>query len=111
MKSIIKPGVVVEYACGKRALVVLVNDELVFTSRDGFMHLKEYDEDLLVIPRNSTSHNWDIVKIYNVRFGCGFENMLKDDLLLPIWTRVREITLQEIADKFGIPVEQLRIKK
>jgi hypothetical protein len=111
MKSIIKPGVVVEYNCGKRALAVLVNDELIFTSVDGFMRLKEYDENLSVNLRSVTSQMWDIDKVYNVKFGCGFENMLKDDLLLPIWTRVREITLQEIADKFGVKPEQIRIKK
>ncbi len=111
MKSIIKPGVVVEYSCGKRALAVLVNDELILTSVDGFMRLKEYDEDLSVILRCPTSNLWDIVKIYNVKFGCGFENMLKDDLLLPIWTRVKTLTIQEIADEFGVKPEQIRIKE
>lgn len=28
-----------------------------------------------------------------------------------VWKMPRELTMQEIADKFGIPVEQLRIKK
>ena len=28
-----------------------------------------------------------------------------------LWQKPVELTLQEIADKFGIPVEQLRIKK
>jgi hypothetical protein len=28
-----------------------------------------------------------------------------------IWEMPRELTMQEIANKFGIPVEQLRIKK
>lgn len=28
-----------------------------------------------------------------------------------LWKKPRELTMQEIADKFGIPVEQLKIKK
>ena len=28
-----------------------------------------------------------------------------------LWKKPKELTMQEIADKFGIPVEQLRIKK
>lgn len=28
-----------------------------------------------------------------------------------VWKKLTELTMQEIADKFGIPVEQLKIKK
>ena len=112
-KQDIQLGMVVEYHCGKRALVILVNDEVLFSNANGFMRLKDYNDDLLVINRHSTSNMWDIDKIYRVTVECCIDTMLSGDFLKLLWERPKEIelTMDEIAEKFGIPVENLKIKK
>jgi hypothetical protein len=112
-KQDIQLGMVVEYRCGKRALVISVNDEILFSDNNSYMRLKDYDNDLLVIDRHNNSDKWDINKIFKVTIGCSINTMLNGNLFKLLWKRQKEVelTMDEIADKFGIPVEQLRIKK
>ncbi len=112
-KQDIQLGMVVEYRCGKRALVISVNDEILFSDNDGYMRLKDYDNDLLVIDRHNDSDNWDIDKIFKVTLGCSIDTMLNGNFLKLLWERQKEVelTMDEIAEKFGIPVENLKIKK
>lgn len=113
-KSDLKLGMVVEYRCGEKALVISVNDEVLFSDNNGFMRLKDYNDDLLVIDRhNDSDDKWDIDKIFKVTLGCSINTMLKGCFLKPLWERQKEVelTMDEIAEKFGIPVKNLKIKK
>ena len=112
-KQDIQLGMVVEYHCGKRALVISVNNKVLFSNNNGYMRLENYNDDLLVVNRHEDSGKWDIDKVFDVTFGCSIDTMLNDSLLRLLWERQKEVelTMQEIADKFGIPVEQLKIKK
>ena len=112
-KQDIQLGMVVEYHCGKRGLVILVNDEVLFSNNIGYMRLKDYNDDLLVIDRHNDSDKWDIDKIFKVTLGCSIDTMLNGDFLKLLWERQKEVelTMDEIAEKFGIPVKNLKIKK
>lgn len=112
-KQDIKLGMVIEYHCGKKALVISVNDEVLFSDTNGFMRLKDYNDDLLVIDRHSTSDMWDIDKIFKVTVECSIDTMLNGCFLKLLWERQKEVelTMDEIAEKFGIPVKNLKIKK
>ena len=108
-KSDLKPGMVVENKQCVRFLVAEMNSKLFLLGYHGFDDLCNYNEDLT----NTTSELLSICKIYQPRDINSFETLLtsrKGDL---IWERPEEVilTMQEIADKFGIPVEQLKIKK
>jgi hypothetical protein len=112
-KQDIQLGMVVEYHCGKKALVISVNDEVLFSDNNGYMRLKEYNDDLLVIDRHNDSDKWDIDKVFKVTLGCSIDTMLKGNFLKLLWERQKEVelTMDEIAEKFGIPVKNLKIKK
>lgn len=106
-KSDLKPGMVVEYANGDRRLVIEFNNELVLLSNCSWGNLKDYSEDL-----KSSGENFNIDKIYKPQFMTGLDSMLKG-VYNCIWERPKsiELTMEEIAEKFGINVEQLKIKK
>lgn len=112
-KQDIQLGMVVEYHCGKRGLVISVNDEILFSDNVGFMRLTDYDDNLLVIDRHSDSGKWDIDKVFKVTMGCSIDTMLNGSFLKLLWERQKEVelTMDEIAEKFGIPVNNLKIKK
>ena len=112
-KQDIQLGMVVEYRCGKKALVISVNDEILLSDNNGFMRLKDYTDDLLVMDRHSESGKWDIDKIFKVTIECSIDTMLNGCFLKLLWERQKEVelTMDEIAEKFGIPVKNLKIKK
>ena len=112
-KQDIQLGMVVEYHCGKRGLVISVNDEILFSDNIGYMRLKDYNDDLLVINRHDDTDKWDIDKIFKVTIECSIDTMLSGNFLKLLWERQKEVelTMDEIAEKFGIPVKNLKIKK
>lgn len=112
-KQDIQLGMVVEYRCGKKALVISVNDEVLFSDTFGYMRLKDYNDDLTVIDRHEDSGKWDIDKVFKVTLGCSIDTMLSGNFLKLLWERQKEVelTMDEIAEKFGIPVKNLKIKK
>lgn len=107
-KADLKSGMVVKAKNNKMYLVV--GDKMI--SDDGFMYLSHYNNDL----KNSYPE-FDIVEVHDdvSCWGRGFSKGLSyvsgEGKLL--WKRkeLKEYTMQEIADKLGIPVEELRIKK
>lgn len=105
-KSDLKPGMVVQYADGKKRLVTTVNDELFLMGENMFAELDKFDEDLI-----NKAHNLNIMKVFQPKEANSLRTLLECDNC--IWERPQEtvLTMQEIADKFGIPVEQLKIKK
>ena len=112
-KQDIQLGMVVEYHCGKKALVISVNNEVLFSDTFGYMRLKDYNDDLLVIDRHDDSGKWDIDKVFKVTLGCSIDTMLNGSFLKLLWERQKEVelTMDEIAEKFDIPVKNLKIKK
>lgn len=106
-KSDLKPGMVVEYASGEKRLVVTINNELYLISRASFADVKSFNDDLTC----SGNFGINIVKIYLPREAASLSALFECKNC--IWERPKEtvLTMQEIADKFGIPVEQIRIKK
>lgn len=106
-KDNLKSGMVVITRNKMEALVV--NDLLLFHS--GFEPLSNYTDDLVISEEGC--EEYDIVKVYaqsNTWAGGTNKSFPREELL---WEReeVKEYTMQEIADKLGIPVEQLRIRK
>lgn len=106
-KSDLKPGMVVEYANNEKRLVVTINAELYLISRASFAEVRSFNEDLTC----NSDPKMNIVKVYQPKEAASLSSLLQCNNC--IWTRPKEIvlTMQEIADKFGIPVEQLKIKK
>jgi hypothetical protein len=106
-KSDLKPGMVVEYANGERRLVVTINNDLYLISRASFADVKSFNDDLTC----DSDPKINIVKVFQPKEAASLSSLL--DCSNCIWERPKEIvlTMQEIADKFGIPVEQLKIKK
>lgn len=105
-KSDLKPGMVVEYANGERRLVVTINNELYLISNHMFAKVNLFTDNLECV----TNPDRNIVKVFQPE-ASSLNSLLNCNNC--IWIRPKEtvLTMQEIADKFGIPVEQLKIKK
>lgn len=104
----------------RSGMVVKLNNDQYYLVVDnmligiyGQMPLEDYDGNMYL---NDELHRseYSIKEVYQKKYrswGCGFNDSLENNLVL-IWQREsKEYTMQEIADKLGIPVEQLRIKK
>jgi hypothetical protein len=116
-KSDLRTGMMIETRNGKKALVMLGcddGDNLVCVDMNDdsttYCPLRFYNENLKISAMNCTED--DIVKVYRSLPNCemvSFKQTSKD----LIWERKEfvEITMDQIAEKFGIPVEQLKIKK
>lgn len=107
-KSDLKPGMVVEYANGKRRLVIEFCDKLVLLGNNNWGDLAILSEDLVCL----FNEDFTIDKVYKPGYMSGLNSMLTSEQLC-IWERPKsvELTMEEIAEKFGINVEQLKIKK
>lgn len=105
-KSELKPGMVVEYANGERRPVIEFRDKLVLLGEDIWADLACHDSDLECL----YAKEFTINKVYAPLYMLGLVSLLKDEHPC-IWERSVELTMEEIAEKFGINVEQLKIKK
>lgn len=105
-KKDLQLGMVVEKRNGNRGLVVgvMINHQMTSIILDefGFEYVHAYTDDLK-IPRMSFM---DIVKVYDARkyFGLGYDCIIQTNDLPLLWERheVIEVTLQEVAEKFGV---------
>ena len=116
-KSELKSGMVVENRRGKRGIVFLnsCNGDVIgggeYSWDEGtWGPLDNFDDDLKSFLGNVA---YDIVKVYNPnsnRYFGQISGMSNSDL---IWERVDivELTMEDIAEKFGIDVNNLKIKK
>ena len=102
LKDYLKPGYVVEYDDGDQYVIIQDVHGNVFGTQLGktnqWAPLKILDRIVSVYQINKpTNLHWVDVN---------------SSAVTKVWERKEvELTMQEIADKFGIPVEQLRIKK
>lgn len=111
-KKDLKTGMIVELKDQERYLVL--GDTLVGIDNQSL--LSYYNEDLTLKCNNIDSIKrctiCKVYKKYDGHWGGGFKEGLHNDVIL-IWERpkVVELSMEEIANKLGIPVNQLRIKK
>lgn len=110
-RSELKPGRVVECRNGYRYFILINgNGELLGVREEGCIDLQDYDENA----NCSTDHNFDIIAIYKVpdihRLN-DIKCILHSCSLKCVATVNCEVTMQEIADKFNIPVNSLKIIK
>ena len=112
--SDLKVGMLIENKGGERYVVAeTINGQLIGTNETGFTELENYNADMTFMWKGCEYRFYDIVKVYSKRrrgvnmYGCDTDYR---DLLFQR-KEPKELTMQEIADKFGIPVEQLKIKK
>jgi len=116
-KSELRSGMMVKTRNGQRAIVMLntPNGDAIVGGEGNYnnytwQYLSSYNEDLTCkIPGCEIS---DIVKVYRFQSnmkGASFDRPESD----VIWERKEpiELTMDEIARKFNIPVSQLKIKK
>lgn len=103
LKDYLKPGYVVEYDEGSR--FVITQD----------IHGNNFGLQLgAAIMWASLDALNSIVKVYQIdRPGALHKTFIHDTHLTLVWEKPKEVelTMQEIADKFGINVSQLKIKK
>lgn len=101
----LKPGMVIEHSGGKR-LVYEMRGEKFGIIDNAHCPLNDYRKDL-----TSDIFGCDINKVYIVNTSSDLKTMLRYAVL--IWERSKEVelTMDEIAKKFGIDVSQLKIKK
>ena len=112
-KSDIKSGMSIKLRNGQMGLIVDVFGKRIIQYENNWNDFdKWYNQDLIkIIP--DTCDDWDIMEVYNIS---NYKHVLRKNICKPenlIWKReeVTELTMQEIADKFGIPVNDLKIKK
>lgn len=100
-------------------LYILINNALL--SEDGYMSFINYDKTLIYNdPYDGEDPNYTIDKIYTYKCGRGFNSIRKsiiEEIKGPfdlVWERKEpsiELTMDEIARKFGVSVKNLKIKK
>ena len=110
-KSDLKVGMVVERKNGEKMLVMETPSVGKFLSNNNsWCRFSAYTETL---EYRDLSKSFDIVKVYKgVKYGFSLNHLIDyaEDV---VWEREKpktELTLEQIAKKFNIPVESLRIK-
>lgn len=109
-KSDLKPGMVVEYKDGNRRLVTCCKKGIFFMG-DLYKTVDSINELTEDLKCSYTNHSID--KVYIIKWEVTLDGLFNTNNLELIWERKepKEYTMQEIADKLGIPVEELRIKR
>lgn len=111
-KSNIKSGMSVRLRNGEMGLIVDVFGKRIIQFKNNWENLDEsYNQDLKII--TDTCDDLDIMEVYRIP---NYDSVIRENFCIPeniIWRRKEliELTMQEIADKFGIPVNDLKIKE
>lgn len=111
-KSDFIDGMVVKLRDGSKRITIWTGTNMVLSGIDTFSYISGLDDSL----KSKITPEHDIMKVYKVSSGADLHTLLEDNEdhgLTLIWERseVVEVTMQEVADKLGIPVENLRIKE
>ena len=102
LKDYLKPGYIIEYEDGDRCLLTQDIHGKVFGIGIGKSQLWD----------SLTEFPDYIVAVYQINNPTHLHNINNWKELTKVWERKEvELTMQEIADKFGIDVNQLKIKK
>lgn len=111
----LKPCYMVEQRDGVLRMVIDTEKGLTIISKDEFhSSLSDYNDDFTYI--NPNSNVCDIIKVYGLSKYCYSSLQFNTEVRDLLWERkeepkITELTLQDVADKMGIPVSQLRIKE
>ena len=108
--SDLKVGMLVVVRCGYEYLVAKNDNEgMFFTNEDGWTECKTKQNDM----KSAICEDFDIMKVYSMpsKNRDAFNYSTENRKLLFERKEPKELTMQEIADKFNIPVDQLKIKK
>lgn len=117
----LKPGMIVKFRYGAKMLVIETKDhKIALAGINTDSSISEYNSSLC----SKSDSKMDIMQVFEIASkGYSLSSLLNsnnDSMLKLIWERpelicerprVVEVTLQEIADKFGVSIEQLRIKQ
>ena len=109
-KDDLKVGMLVVVRCGYKYLVAKNDNEgMFFTNEDRWTEYKTKHNDM----KSSICEDFDIMEVYSMpsKNRNAFNYSTENRTLLFERQESKELTMQEIADKFGIPVDQLKIKK
>lgn len=110
-KSDLKPGMVVEYQNGAKRLVLEVNGDL-FLSGESFVTTEAFDKFYNDNLENIKDKDKTIVKVFKIRTSLNIDNIFNDYFLKLIWQKEKiQISMDEIAAKFNLPVESISIIK
>lgn len=104
-KDDLKPGMVVKISNNETFLVIDTVSGLYLTNATGYVQLEQYTLDL--INTNDSEYNIESVYIPNT---CDIKLLFKEAFLTKIWQRKTTVTLEEIAEKFGIDPSMLCIE-
>ena len=111
-KSDIKSGMSVKLKNGEIGIVIDIDGRKIIQFENSWIDINnDYNQALKLI--TTKYDDWDIMEVYSIP---NYECVIRKNLCKPknlIWRREeqKELTMQEIADKFGIPVNDLKIKK
>ncbi len=111
-KSKLKSGMSVKLRNGEMGLVMDIDGIKIIQFENNWKTLDYgYNQDLKINTTDASA--LDIMEVYRIlNYDCVIrKNLCKPENL--IWKRkeVTELTMQEIADKFGVSINDLRIKE
>jgi len=109
-KDDLKIGYVVQLRNGEYEIVMNSIDGVVLMNMGSYSYLDSYEKDLKCC---GLLGKYDVIKVW------GFVSDVRQSLFIGtisrdlLWERKepKELTMQEIADKFGVDVKDLKIKK
>ena len=104
----LKPGMIIEYADSRRRMIGIFNNKLTFYDPCSYLVVEDKYSTTL---EHWTDSDLTINKVFVVKEPASLNTMIESAIC--IWERpkILEVTMDEIAKKFGIPVNQLKIKK
>ena len=116
-KSELKSGMVIEDRRGKRGIVLIGSTQGdvigglgdIGGNKSTWGCLGSFNDDLT----STYGREYDIMKVFNPDDNLSFGKVFYFIKSYLIWKRVEavELTMEEIADKFGVDVNNLKIKK
>lgn len=105
-KENLQSGMIVEFRNGVKYLVINNRERSFLLGIDDYHLLDNYDDNL-----NSRVKDFDIVKVYTHRCTGTLKFILEHNMHKLIWQRKVIITKQEIADKFGVNINDIEINE
>lgn len=111
LRTLLQPGLIVKTKDNSHYIILKMEDSIVLCGKNTWVGITNFNKKL----NNTLCSDNDIMEIYQTKLGFPVGYYLCNDIVnkITIWKRQEqvELTMDEIADKFGINVEQLKIKK
>ena len=105
----IKPGMVIELRNGSREIILCTKDNSIFSSGKNDYSLESfgvYNKDLT----SNIDKVYDIVKVYSIKVFCKILDIFDTENLSIIWEKPKlQISMKEIANKFGVNENEIEI--